>query len=443
MRIILSVTAALLMAACGGGGGPAAPMLWGAGEQAGAGYGPNPQLPAPQGGGGLPTIKLAEPVRWAEGETPVAPAGFAVSPYATEMNHPRWIYALPNGDVLVAESSTESERGGLMAMARNFVQRRAGALGVSPNRVILLRDGDRDGDVDERHVLLEGVKQPFGMTLIGAHLYVGATDAVLRYPYRLGQTRIDEAGERVMALPYRAEGNGHWTRDLLASPDGSKLYVSVGSVSNIGDNGMAVEEGRAAIHELDLATGRSRIFASGLRNPNGLAWEPVTGALWVNVNERDMLGDDLVPDYMTSVRDGGFYGWPYSYFGQNVDARVEPQNPELVARAIAPDYALGAHTASLGLAFAVNPAWPERYRGGAFIGQHGSWNRSEFAGYKVVFVPFAQGRPAGDAENFLTGFLTDDGKARGRPVGVAFDATGALLVADDLGNAIWRVAPAS
>jgi glucose/arabinose dehydrogenase len=407
------------------------------------GYGANPTLPAPRTGL-LPTINVPEGVGWPDGAAPRAAQGFVVTRYAATLDHPRWLYVLPNGDVLVAESSSERTRvGGPESLVRNMLARRAGAMGTSADRITLLRDSDGDGDVDVRSVFLDGLNQPFGMALVGDKFYVGNTDAVARFDYRAGATRIDGDGEVVVRLPYRAAGNGHWTRDLLASRDGRKLYVTVGSASNIADYGMAAEQGRAAIWEIDLATGAHRIFASGLRNPNGLAWQPGTNTLWVAVNERDLLGDDLVPDYMTSVRDGGFYGWPYSYFGRRVDARVRPQRPDLVARALVPDYALGAHTASLGLAFCVCDRFPARYRGGVFVGQHGSWNRSQLAGYKVIFVPFAGGRPAGPPEDFLTGFLDARGRAQGRPVGVAFDRTGALLVADDVGNAVWRVAPPS
>jgi glucose/arabinose dehydrogenase len=315
---------------------------------------------------------------------------------------------------------------------------RAGAAVPSPNRIILLRDADGDGMAETRTTFLQGLYSPFGMALVGNDFYVANADAIVRFPYTMGETSITAQATKVVELP-GAPLNHHWTKNIIASQDGTKLYATVGSNSNIAENGLEVEEGRAAIWEIDRATGRHRIFASGLRNPNGLAWEPETGALWTAVNERDELGDNLVPDYITSVRDGGFYGWPYSYFGQHVDERVKPPRPDLVAQAIAPDYAVGAHTASLGLAFYEGDALPARYRGGAFIGQHGSWNRTRLAGYKVIFVPFENGRPTGALpEDVLTGFL-EDGEARGRPVGVAVDSKGALLVADDVGNAIWRV----
>ncbi len=434
MKRWVAAAAGLLAAACG----ETPPAT----QDARTGYGPSPALVAPEGG--LPVVNVATPAPWAAGEGPTAPAGFAVTRYAEELAHPRWLYRLPNGDVLVAEASTRPTRGGgVMGWITNQVMRAAGALGDSADRITLLRDADGDGDVDQRGVLIENLNQPFGMALIGSHLYFGNTDAVLRFPYTEGQTRIDAPGEIVARLPYNAGDNGHWTRDLLASADGARLYVGIGSASNIADDGLEVEEGRAAIWEIDLASGRHRIFASGLRNPNGLAWNPESGALWAAVNERDMLGDDLVPDYMTSVRDGDFFGWPWSYWGDHVDARVTPANPAMVARARAPDFALGAHTASLGVFFYTGAALPARYRNGAFVGQHGSWNRRAPAGYRVIFVPFTDGRPQGAAEDFLTDFITEDGRARGRPVGVAMDRAGALLVADDLGNIVWRVAPES
>ncbi|MBY0564197.1 MAG: sorbosone dehydrogenase family protein [Hyphomonadaceae bacterium] len=430
MRRFIFVAAALL-AACGGDAPPF--------EQS---KGPNPTLPAPQGG--LPVVNPAPAVGWPEGAAPVAPDGFVVTRYAESLAHPRWLYRLPNGDVLVAESSTRAATiGGVMGWIRNQVQRYAGALDESADRITLLRDSDGDGDVDERHVFAENLNQPFGMALVGGHIYVGNTDAVVRFAYSEGATSVSGASETVLELPYREGDNGHWTRNLIANADGTKLYVAVGSVSNVGDDGMDVEEGRAAIWELNPDGSEARIFASGLRNPVGMDWNPVTGALWTAVNERDMLGDNLVPDYMTSVRDGGFYGWPYYYWGDNRDERIAiPDNVRLQAP-LAPDYALGAHTASLGLMFYTGDALPERYRGGAFIGQHGSWNRSERVGYKVVFVPFANGMPSGQPEDFLTGFLNARGEAQGRPVGVATDRTGALLVADDVGDIVWRIAPQS
>lgn len=390
----------------------------------------------------MPIVNPAEAVGWPEGAAPVAPAGFTVNRFSDRLDHPRWMYVLPNGDVLVAESSTEAQQGGgIMGWIRNAVQRRAGAIQESPNRIILLRDADRDGVAEGRHVFAENLNQPFGMVLVGDYLYVANTDAVVRFRYTPNSVRAPGQPETILELPFNEGDNGHWTRNLIASDSGAKLYVAVGSASNIADYGIEVEEGRAAIWEFNPDGSEARIYASGLRNPVGMDW---TGdRLWVAVNERDMLGDNLVPDYMTGVRDGGFYGWPYSYWGQTIDERIEPQRPDLVATALTPDYALGAHTASLGLFFYHFDAFPERYWNGAFVGQHGSWNRSERVGYKVVFVPFADGAPTGaPPEDFLTGFLNDRGQAQGRPVGVAMDQTGALLVADDVGNIIWRVANA-
>lgn len=404
-------------------------------------YGPNPTLPAPQTGG-LPTLNPATAVGWPDGAAPTAPAGFTVTRYAENLSHPRWIYRLPNGDVLVAESSTKpSSGGGIVDWIANSLQRRAGALEESADRIMLLRDSDRDGDVDSRHVFAENLNQPFGMVLVGEYFYVANTDAVVRYRYTTNSVRVPGQPETVLQLPFREGDNGHWTRNLIANAEGTKIYVSVGSSSNIADNGMEAEQGRAAIWEMNPDGSDARIFASGLRNPVGMGFEPITGSLWVAVNERDMLGDNLVPDYITSVRDGAFYGWPYYYWGDHRDNRVEiPANVRLQAPT-APDFALGAHTASLGLHFYTEETLPQHYWGGAFIGQHGSWNRREFVGYKVVFVPFNEGRPAGPVEDFLTGFLNARNEAQGRPVGVATDATGALLVADDVGNIVWRVAP--
>jgi glucose/arabinose dehydrogenase len=404
------------------------------------GYGADPELPEPQSSA-LPTVNTAEAVGWPEGAAPTAPAGFTVTRYTQGLDHPRWLYVLPNGDVLVAESSTEPQTGGgLMGWIRNSVQRGAGALGESADRITLLRDSDGDGDVDERHIFAENLNQPFGMALVADYLFIGNTDAIVRIRYTPNSVRAPASPKTVLELPYRDGDNGHWTRNIVASPDGSRLYVSVGSSSNIADYGMEAEEGRAAIWELSPDGSQARIFASGLRNPVGMSWEPQTGALWVAVNERDMLGDNLVPDYITSVRDGAFYGWPYYYWGDHRDERVEiPANVRLRAPT-APDFAVGAHTATLGLMFYTGGALPDRYRGGAFIGQHGSWNRRELVGYRVAFVPFTNGRPNGAVENFLTGFLNAAHQAQGRPVGVATDRTGALLVADDVGNIVWRVA---
>jgi glucose/arabinose dehydrogenase len=323
-----------------------------------------------------------------------------------------------------------------------ILMRRAGGTVPSADRITLLRDTNADGIAETRSEFLAGLRSPFGMALIGNDFYLANTDSIVRYTYKPGDTRIAGPGTKVVDLP-AGTINHHWTKNILASPDGSRLYVTIGSNSNAAENGIENETGRAAILEVDLATGRSRVFASGLRNPNGLDWEPQTGALWTAVNERDELGSDLVPDFMTAVRDGAFYGWPYSYYGQHLDARVTPQRLELVARAIAPDYALGAHTASLGLAFYRGGLLPKHYDGGVFIGQHGSWNREPRSGYKVIFVSFANGRPVGPPEDVLTGFVDAGGDALGRPVGVAMDRAGALLVADDVGNAVWRVTPAA
>jgi glucose/arabinose dehydrogenase len=419
----------------------------GCGEQAtlpeSAGVGPQPQLPPPHPTL-LPTVNIARAVGWPAGAAPTPAAGLAVSAYATGLDHPRWLHVLPNGDVLVAETGAPrfaEAPGGVKAWIADRIMKAAGAGTPSAERITLLRGVDANGRAATRSVLLRGLRSPFGMALVGSSLYVANTDAVLRFAYVTGDTEITAPGEQILALP-AGPIDYHWTKDLLASRDGAKLYVTVGSNSNVGENGVASEAGRAAIHEIDLASGQSRIFASGLRNPNGLAWEPKTGALWVAVNERDEIGSDLVPDYMTSVRDGAFYGWPYSYYGQHVDERVRPPRPDLVAIAVAPDFALGAHTASLGLAFYESDALPAKYAGGAFVGQHGSWNRKPRSGYKVIFVPFADGRPAGPPEDVLTGFLSADGRAYGRPVGVAVDHDGALLVADDVGNTIWRITKA-
>jgi glucose/arabinose dehydrogenase len=408
-----------------------------------AGMGPTPTLPPPDQRL-LPTVNIAPAKGWPAGTAPVAAAGLSVNAFASGLDHPRWLYVLPNGDVLVAESNKPPKKdgGGIKGWITERVMQRAGAGVPSANRITLLRDADGDGVAETRSVFLEGLNSPFGMTLIGGALYVANTDSLMRFPYKNGETQITASGVKVADLP-AGDINQHWTRNVIASRDGSRLYVTVGSNSNVGENGLESEVNRAAILEVDPATGRSRVFASGLRNPNGLAWQPKSGALWAAVNERDELGSDLVPDYMTSVKDGGFYGWPYSYYGQNVDQRVKPQRPDLVAGAIKPDYALGAHTAALGLAFYEGTLLPKRYQGGAFVGLHGSWNRKPLSGYKVIFVPFADGRPAGMAEDVLSGFVNSEGNALGRPVGVAVDRTGALLVADDVGNAVWRVAPAA
>lgn len=404
-----------------------------------AGYGPNPALPEPNKTL-IPTVNVATAVGWPENGRPSPAAGLVIHGFARGLDHPRWLYVLPNGDVLVAETNAPPKPGKKKSIKSWFTDKameRAGAGVPSANRITLLRDSDRDGVADVQTPFLENLNSPFGMALVGDQLYVANTDAVVRFPYREGQTRNDALGEKVMDLP-GGPINHHWTKNLIASPDGRKLYVTSGSNSNVGENGMENEEGRAAIWEHDIATGQSRIFASGLRNPNGLDWEPRTGALWTAVNERDEIGSDLVPDYVTSVQDGGFYGWPYSYYGQHVDTRVRPPRPDLVAKALVPDYALGAHTASLGISFAEGSALP-RFSEGLFVAQHGSWNRKPHSGYKVIFIPFAKGKPNGQPIDVLTGFLNEKEQAMGRPVDVALDSQGALLVTDDVGNTVWRV----
>ncbi|EJM64354.1 glucose/sorbosone dehydrogenase, partial [Pseudomonas sp. GM49] len=372
---------------------------------------------------------------------PIAANGTQVAAFAEHLDHPRWLYVLPNGDVLVAETAAPpkpEDGNGIRGWVMKKVMGRAGSTVPSPNRITLLRDKDHDGIAETRTVFLQNLNSPFGMTLVGKDLYVADTDRLLRFHYETGETAIKSQPVKVVDLP-GGPLNHHWTKNVIASKDGSKLYVTVGSNSNVAENGMDKEEGRAAIWEVDRVSGQHRIFASGLRNPNGMAWEPHSGALWTAVNERDEIGSDLVPDYITSVKDGGFYGWPFSYYGQHVDIRVEPQNPDLVAKAIAPDYALGPHTASLGLTFAENSKLPAPFTQGAFIGQHGSWNRKPHSGYKVIFVPFSTGKPAGKPVDVLTGFLNDKEQAMGRPVGVVIDQQGDLLVADDVGNKVWRV----
>src|SRR6516225_3458102 len=406
-------------------------------------FGSSPALPEPENTL-IPTVNVAKAIGWPAGGKPIAAKGMAVNAFATGLDHPRTLFVLPNGDVLVAETNAPErpeETRGIKGFITKLVMGRAGVDTQSANRITLLRDANGDGVAETRSVFLEGLNSPFGMALVGDDFYVANCDAIMKFPYRGGDTRITAPGVKVADLPAGAL-NHHWTKDLVASADGMRLYATVGSNSNIGENGIDNETSRAAVLEIDRATGKSRVFASGLRNPNGPAWQPQSGALWVVVNERDELGNDLVPDYMTSVKDGGFYGWPYSYYGQHVDTRVQPQRPDLVAKAIVPDYALGAHTASLGLAFNTGKLFPPEMANGAFIGQHGSWNRKPRSGYKVIFVPFANGMPSGRPQDVLTGFLNSDGEAQGRPVGVAIDRQGALLVADDVGNAIWRVTPA-
>lgn len=411
-------------------------------ETSSLGYGQNPSLPAPESSL-IPTVNIAPAVGWSNGAKPLAAQGLAVNAFASGLDHPRWLYVLPNGDVLVAETNAPAkpEASGLMAFAQKMVMKQAGAAVPSANRISLLRDSNADGIADLKTVFLSQLNSPFGMQLIGNTLYVANTDAIVSFPYQTGATEISAAPTKLADLP-AGSINHHWTKNIIASQDGTKLYATVGSNSNVAENGLQNEINRAAILEVDVKTGASRVFASGLRNPNGLAWEPHTGALWTTVNERDELGNDLVPDYMTSVKEGGFYGWPYSYFGQHIDERVQTPNPELVAQALIPDYALGAHTASLGLAFYQGKALTADYQGGAFVGQHGSWNRKPRSGYKLIFVPFNHGQPSGLPVDILTGFVNEEGKALGRPVGVVVDAKGAVLVADDVGNVIWRVSTA-
>ena len=405
------------------------------------GIGPNPELPEPVTSM-LPTIKVAKAEPWPEGQMPTAAAGTTVQRFAGELDHPRWLHVLPNGDVLVAESNAperplRKELQGVRGWVQGKVMARAGAATPSANRITLLRDADGDGAAEVRSVFLENLNSPFGMALVGNELFIANTDALVKVPYNAGDTKASGPVAKVADLP-GGPLNHHWTKGLIASPDGQRLYVSVGSNSNVAEYGMGHEEGRAAIWVFDRSSGAGRLFATGLRNPVGMAWQGQT--LWTSVNERDELGSDLVPDYMTSVREGGFYGWPYSYYGQTVDKRPQPPRPDLVAQAIKPDYALGSHTASLGLAAATGSRLGGAFNeGGMFVGQHGSWNRKPPSGYKVIYVPFNGEQPSGPPVDVLTGFLTEDGKAMGRPVGVAMDTRGALLVADDVGNVIWRV----
>jgi glucose/arabinose dehydrogenase len=402
-------------------------------------FGPNPRLASPEPSL-VPTVNVAKAVGWAEGQKPVAAKGLAVNAFAKDLDHPRWIYVLPNNDVLVAETNRPpKDDEGIKEWLMGQAQNRAGAGVESANRITLLRDTDGDGVAELKTSFLENLYSPFGMALIGDTFYVANANSIVKFPYKEGQTNISTKGKKLVDLP--AGINHHWTKNILASKDGSKLYASVGSNSNIGENGMEAEKNRAAIFEVDVKSGKTRLFASGLRNPVGMDWNPVTGELWTAVNERDELGKNLVPDYMTSVKDGGFYGWPYSYFGQNVDERVEPQRPDLVEKALEPDYALGAHTASLGLAFYTGDLMPQ-FKNGALIGQHGSWNRNPRSGYKLIYVPFRNGKPSGMPVDILSSFVSDKDEAYGRPVGVTIDKKGAILMADDVGNVIWRMVPA-
>jgi glucose/arabinose dehydrogenase len=430
MRAGLYIAAAFAAAACG-----SAARL-----PVAAGTGFRPVLPPPEEAL-IPVVNVAKAKRWAGDEMPRAADGLTVHAFARGLDHPRWIYVLPNGDVLVAETNAPrrpDDGKGIKGFFFKYFQAKAGGAVPSQNRIVLLRDRDGDGVAEMRTVFLTGLHSPFGMALIGDALYVANTDGIVRFPYSRGETNISAPERKIVALP-AGRINHHWTKNVIASPDGSKLYASVGSNSNAGENGIGKEEGRAAIWEVNPSTGSHRVFASGLRNPVGLAWEPETRKLWVAVNERDELGSDLVPDYITSVRDGGFYGFPFSYYGEHIDSRVHPQRPELVERAIVPDYALGPHTASLGLAWSGGTSLPAPFGAGMFVGQHGSWNRKPRSGYKVIFVPFAHGAPSGQPIDVLTGFVKQNGDAMGRPVGVAIDKSGALLVADDVGNTIWRV----
>ena len=406
--------------------------------------GPNPVI-KPVDRHLIPTVQVAVAKGWAPGAKPVAAKGVAVTPFATGLHHPRWLYLLPNGDVLVAETNSPpkpDDAKGIAGAVMRHVMNKAGAGAATANRIILLRDADGDGIAETKTVFIDALNSPFGMVLVGNDLYVADSDEVLKFAYRPGDTSIAAPGVRVTDLP-AGSINHHWTKNIIANADGSKLYATTGSNSNAGENGLPAEEGRAAIWEIDRASGAKRLFATGLRNPNGMAWAPGTNVLYTVANERDELGDDLVPDYLTSVKDGAFYGWPWSYYGQHVDDRVKPPRPDMVAKAIPPDYALGAHVAALGLVAAKQTALPAPFSNGMFIGEHGSWNRKPPVGYKVVFVPFADGKPSGAPVDVLTGFVNDKGEAYGRPVGVAIDAKGALLVADDVGNAVWRATGAA
>jgi glucose/arabinose dehydrogenase len=403
--------------------------------------GPEPQLAKPDDQA-IPTVQVAEAKGWPPGMKPQAPAGVNVTAFASGLVHPRWVYTLPNGDVLVAETNAPErpEDGkGIKGKVMKKMQAKAGAAVPSPNRITLLRDANGDGVAELKTEFLGGLNSPFGMALIGNDLYVANTDAIMKFRYTPGATKIQGPGTKLTDLP-GGPINHHWTKNIIASKNGEQIYATVGSNSNVAENGLEAEEGRAAIWEVDVATGEKRLYATGIRNPNGMAWEPENDQLWTVANERDELGDDLVPDYLTSVRQGGFYGWPYSYYGQNVDKRVEPPRPDLVSKALPPDYALGAHVAALGLVYSGDNALPDHLENGMFIGEHGSWNREVPAGYKVVFVPFADGKPNGMPVDVLTGFVSANGEAWGRPVGVAMDQRGALLVADDVGNTIWRAA---
>ncbi|WP_213979289.1 sorbosone dehydrogenase family protein [Sphingomonas sp. dw_22] len=423
--IVALCSTSLSLAGCGGGGPTDAQV------------GPNPGLPA-QNQYLLPPMRIAPPIPWGD-QTPMVPQGLKVAAFASGFKDVRSIFVLPNGDILAVEPKGNSEP---VSRPKDIVVDWVQSFGHSKvqgaNQITLLRDADGDGKPELRTVFLDHLNSPFGVALVGGDLYVANKDAIVRYPYATGQTRITAPGTVLTELP-GGPINHHWTKSLVASPDGTKLYVGIGSNSNITENGIEAERDRARIWEVDRATGAHRAYATGLRNPNGLSFNPETGQLWAVINERDELGPDLVPDYMTSVRDGAFYGWPWSYWGQHVDPRVKPERPDMVAKAIPPDYSLGSHVAPLGMAFYTGASLPPAYRGGAFIGEHGSWDRGHFNGYRVVWVPFSGGKPSGKAQDVVTGFLDGKGHARGRPVGLAIDRTGALLIADDLGNVIWRV----
>lgn len=435
LGLALVCSSALTLAACSDSGSSFDPESQ---------IGPNPNLPEPKQYL-FPPMRLASVVGWKDGEKPTVANGLKIEALATGLEHPRSLYVLPNGDILVVESKSpgtdpiQRPKDIVMRWIESMVT--SGGDNKPSNRITLLRDANGDGKPETQAVFLDHLNSPFGVALVGSDLYVANTDAIMRYPYNTGDTKITSPGTRLTPLP-GGPIDHHWTKSLVASRDGSLLYVGVGSNSNITERGMQAEENRAAIWEVDRASGRWRIFASGLRNPNGLSLEPESGALWAVINERDELGPDLVPDYLTSVKDGGFYGWPYSYYGQHLDPRVQPQRPDLVEKAIVPDYSLSSHVAPLGLAFYTADSLPQKYRGGAFVGEHGSWDRPRFNGYKVVFVPFSGGRPSGKAEDVVTGFLNSEEKARGRPVGLAVDKSGALLIADDVGNTVWRVTAA-
>jgi glucose/arabinose dehydrogenase len=426
LAVLLVAIAGLGLAGCDENGGDPRRQI-----------GANPELPELQQYL-VPPIRIAKVVGWGK-DAPTVPQALQVHALATGFEHPRSLYVLPNGDVLVVESNgPKAPIDRPKDIITGWVQSFAGAKAKDANRITLLRDTNGDGIPEVRTVFLDHLNSPFGVALVGQDLYVANTDGIVRYPYQEGQTSITAPGIKLTDLP-GGPIDHHWTKSLLASPDGTKLYVGVGSNSNITENGIGAEYERAAIWEVDRASGSHRIFASGTRNPTGLAWEPETRKLWAIVNERDEIGPDLVPDYLTSVQDGGFYGWPYSYYGQHLDPRVQPQRPDLVAKAIVPDYALSSHVAPLGVAMYAGADLPASYRGGAFVSEHGSWDRSPFNGYKVVFVPFSSGRPSGPAQDVVTGFLDADNHARGRPVGLAVDRTGGLLIADDVGNTVWRV----